>query len=190
MPSFLQTAILALTAVSMAHAAIVIKTPWEETTWRANQPANLAWVSNATDFGTVCDIQLLTGSDAHAHVIANLTAADKPIPCSVNQYTTSPLQTYDTGDYFVRIGQAAKDNWSYSGTFRYIGKGAFPMGANSTMGSSAGSTTSANPSTKTAASSVTSQANASTPKASSLSEVSSDGASTADAASESSAEDL
>ena len=34
-----------------------------------------------------------------------------------------PLNDFKSGDYWIRIGQSDKNNWAYSGVFKFKGNG-------------------------------------------------------------------
>ncbi|KAI8339896.1 hypothetical protein BC941DRAFT_511293 [Chlamydoabsidia padenii] len=124
----MKSSFITLTAVASfvgyANAAMMFKDPWAQTKpWKSGEKALLKWTSDKADADKMCDIQMLNGDKLNSNIVATVTNPKSPVKCGVNEYEISPLNDFKSGKYWVRIGQADTDTWTYSGVFDFEGKG-------------------------------------------------------------------
>ncbi|ORZ22431.1 hypothetical protein BCR42DRAFT_433762 [Absidia repens] len=115
--------------VGYSNGAVVFKDPWAGSkTWRAGEKADIKWTSGSTDADKLCDIQMLNGDTSNSNIVATVTNPNQPVKCGVNEFEIVPLNDFKTGKYWLRIGQAKANTWTYSGAFTFEGKGtALPL---------------------------------------------------------------
>ncbi|CAO3692345.1 unnamed protein product [Rhizopus stolonifer] len=113
---------LVLTA-SQALAAITVITPWSTSVWTAGGTGEITWNVTAPESTLNCDIQLLNGDTANQNLVAQITSTSTPIACSAGKYGIYPINDFASGQYSIRIGQSATNNWYYSGLFTFNGTG-------------------------------------------------------------------
>ncbi|KAJ8652760.1 hypothetical protein O0I10_011565 [Lichtheimia ornata] len=109
--------------LSAVSAKITIVTPWAETTWTAGGHGNITWTSEKSDASQECQIQLMNGNASNANMVAFITSPASPVKCSDNRFDIYPLNDFESGKYWVRIGQRESDTWAYSGVFNFKGNG-------------------------------------------------------------------
>lgn len=95
-----------------ASAKLYITLPDAESKWRTGYVGVVEWNSSATEFGLLCDIQLIDTSTQE--IALNLT--NNSIPCSLNTFNTSRLAQFEHETFLVRIGNSSI--WSYTQDFR------------------------------------------------------------------------
>ncbi|CAO3639064.1 unnamed protein product [Cunninghamella echinulata] len=111
-------------AATLANAAIVIQEPWAKSTiWKSGQTATITWTFDPTDANKLCDIQMLGGEIKDANIVAHVTSPSKPVSCGAGRYEITPLNDFNKGQYWLRIGQESTNTWYYSGGFDFDGKG-------------------------------------------------------------------
>ncbi|KAI7872501.1 hypothetical protein BDF14DRAFT_1754052 [Spinellus fusiger] len=122
MKSTLISALAAFAAINTV-SAVTFVTPWSESNWVSGGHGNITWTSTPADSTLNCEIQMLNGNATSANLVAYVTSAASPVPCSVGKFDIYPLNDFDSGKYSLRIGQSATNNWSYSGVFNFVGNG-------------------------------------------------------------------
>ncbi|KAI9480608.1 MAG: hypothetical protein EXX96DRAFT_563488 [Benjaminiella poitrasii] len=106
-----------LAALSGVYARLEISIPDADSVWISGSPGLVQWNSSATEFGLLCNIQLI--DVITTQVALNLTNVS--VPCSVNTFTTQPLPTFQNMEYMVRIGETNNASlWSYTQDFRIL----------------------------------------------------------------------
>ncbi|KAI9305621.1 hypothetical protein BJ944DRAFT_230228 [Cunninghamella echinulata] len=111
-------------AATLANAAIVIQEPWAKSSiWKSGQTATITWTFDPTDADKLCDIQMLGGEVKDANIVAHVTSPSKPVSCGAGRYEITPLNDFNKGQYWLRIGQESTNTWYYSGGFDFDGKG-------------------------------------------------------------------
>ncbi|KAI7887417.1 hypothetical protein K492DRAFT_202586 [Lichtheimia hyalospora FSU 10163] len=152
----------AATLLSAVSAKITIVTPWAETTWTAGGHGNITWTSEKSDASQECQIQLMNGNASNANMVAFITSPASPVKCSDNRFDIYPLNDFESGKYWVRIGQRESDTWAYSGVFEFKGNGsATPLHKASTFDNNVSGSSSVASSTAAVKSSQASSASAS-----------------------------
>ncbi|KAF7728770.1 hypothetical protein EC973_005608 [Apophysomyces ossiformis] len=112
-----------------------VVTPWKDNTWTAGGHGNITWTADAAEAGKKCEIQLMNGEAKNANLVAFVTDPKAPIDCAVKQFDIYPLNDFAKGQYWIRIGDSATNNWAYSGVFNFVGNGtANPLKLASTSG--------------------------------------------------------
>ncbi|GAN08656.1 hypothetical protein MAM1_0216c08171 [Mucor ambiguus] len=113
--STLFTCICAL--VASASAALEVTIPDSYTEWYSGYTGLVQWNSSASEFGLLCNIQLVDVETTEA--VYNLTNAS--IPCSLDNYTTPILPSFDNQVFTVRIGETNNASlWSYTENFEIL----------------------------------------------------------------------
>ncbi|KAI7896844.1 uncharacterized protein EV154DRAFT_490984 [Mucor mucedo] len=112
-----------LAAISQA-SAVTIVTPWASSPdWVSGGHGNITWTTTAADAGLKCDIYMLNGNVQNSNIVAQVTDPATPVDCSAGKFDIYPLGDFATGQYSIRIGQAATSTWVYSALFNFKGNG-------------------------------------------------------------------
>lgn len=115
----LKSTVLLLSALlaGSVSAKLNIRLPDKDSVWCTNAIGMVQWNSSATEFGLLCDIQLI---DVKTQEVA-LNLTNSSIPCSVDVYNTSTLPAFDHSKFTVRIGENNNVSvWSYTQNFKIL----------------------------------------------------------------------
>ncbi|KAL7320361.1 hypothetical protein PS15m_000257 [Mucor circinelloides] len=103
--------------IATASAALEITIPDSYTEWYSGYTGLVQWNSSASEFGLLCNIQLIDVETTE--VVYNLT--NTSIPCSLDNYTTPILPSFDHKVFTVRIGETNNASlWSYTENFEIL----------------------------------------------------------------------
>ncbi|KAI8342792.1 hypothetical protein BC941DRAFT_448971 [Chlamydoabsidia padenii] len=124
----MKSTLITLTAIASfvgySSATLTFKDPWSKTkAWKSGEKAEVKWTSDAADADKLCDIQMLNGDKLNSNIVAMVTNPQAPVKCGTNQFEIAPLNDFKSGEYWLRIGQASSNTWSYSSVFNFEGKG-------------------------------------------------------------------
>ncbi|KAJ8656215.1 hypothetical protein O0I10_008009 [Lichtheimia ornata] len=123
MKSFLLSAATLAAIATNAAATITVIAPWGSDVWNAGGQGNITWKHESADANLDCEIQMMNGNSSNSNMVAYITDPKSPVKCSADAFNIYPLNDFGSGDYWIRIGQSDKNNWAYSGVFKFKGNG-------------------------------------------------------------------
>ncbi|KAI9258834.1 hypothetical protein BDA99DRAFT_514296 [Phascolomyces articulosus] len=124
MKSIFLSAIALIASASYAAAEIKVVSPWGSTVWNAGGTGDITWTTEKADASKNCHIQMMNGNITNSNMVAYVTAPDTPVKCSMEKYQIKPLNDFEAGKYWIRIGQTDDAaSWAYSGVFQFKGNG-------------------------------------------------------------------
>ncbi|ORZ08672.1 hypothetical protein BCR42DRAFT_424663, partial [Absidia repens] len=62
---------------------------------------------------------MLNGDATNSNIVATVTSPKNPVKCGINAFEIVPLNDFKSGKYWLRIGQADTNTWTYSGVFNF-----------------------------------------------------------------------